>query len=108
MAACCAAKNSRNEGCDHAAHDPIERLDHRDLDAKLPAGRCDFETDVARADDDEALARLRCCTQAMHVLDAAQVVDTLELAPGTRMRRTWLPIASTSFAYCELAAVAQT
>ena len=60
---------------------PVERFHHRDLGAQHAGRGGDFEADPAAADDDQLRPLAEILPDRLAVVDAAQIVDPVELRP---------------------------
>jgi hypothetical protein len=65
-----------------ALQNALLHLEDVHLEAGFHRHRCHLEADVAAADDDHALARRHLGANAVHVVDAAQVVNARQVAAG--------------------------
>ena len=72
----------RYHGRYHAAHHPVLHLEHGDRVTELARDCRDLEADVTCPDDDDVACILHFCTNSIDIVDAAQIVDTGEIAAG--------------------------
>ena len=65
-----------------AAHQPVLHLDHADLVTQLPDDCSNLEADVSTADDNDIACGIEVRADPRYVIDAAQVMQAVLVAPG--------------------------
>src|SRR5437016_1487803 len=65
---------------DGARHDPTQRFKNGDVEPQFDGDGRDLETDITAANNRETLAAGEVCAQRIHVRDAAQIENAVELS----------------------------